>query len=127
MTNYEYEQEQYGQLINAGVSQDRIVNIAKIQADYWYEKQYFDLPKLSESMSKKEVFVDGGCYDAANSLRFLEFAKGIETYIYAFEPDEENLVLCEEKLKKVNNGNYSLIEKGLWNKEGSDDRVWFQS
>ena len=64
-----YQKEQYEQLISAGISEDRIENIAKMQADFWYERQYFDLPQLAENMSEREVFIDGGCYDAANSLR----------------------------------------------------------
>lgn len=112
-----YQQEQYEQLIKAGVSENRIVNIAKIQADYWYERQYFDLPQLNQDKFEKEVFIDGGCYDAANSKRFMEFAKNKDVYVYAFEPDEENLSFCEEKLKQVYGENYRLIPKGLWNEE----------
>lgn len=112
-----YQQQQYEQLLEAGVSEDRIVNIAKIQADFWCERQYFDLPQLEDNMSKREVFVDGGCYDADNSKRFMEFAKNSDAYIYAFEPDEENVIHCEERLKQVCKGQYKLIQKGLWSKE----------
>ncbi len=112
-----YQQEQYEQLIAAGISENRIVNIAKMQADYWYERQYFDLPKLAEQMNEREVFIDGGCYDAANSLRFMEFAKKAEAYIYAFEPDEENYVLCKDKLNSACDGKYTLFQKGLWSEE----------
>ena len=112
-----YQHEQYEQLIAAGISEKRIVNIAKMQADFWYERQYFDLPQLIEQMAEREVFIDGGCYDAANSLRFMEFAKDKEAYIYAFEPDEENLILCEDKLNQVCNGNFTLFQKGLWSEE----------
>ncbi len=112
-----YQQEQYEQLRAARISKDRIVNIAKMQADFWYERQYFDLPELGQNMGEREVFVDGGCYDAANAMRFMEFAKDTDAYVYAFEPDEENMVLCEERLKESCAGNYTLFQKGLWSEE----------
>lgn len=112
-----YQKEQYEQLKAAGIPEERIVNIVGMQAEFWYERQYFDLPQLAEKISEREVFIDGGCYDAANTLRFMNFAKGTDSFVYAFEPDEENVVLCKEKLNLACKGKYVLFEKGLWSEE----------
>ena len=47
----------------------------------------------------------------------MQFAENKEAYVYAFEPDNENIFACEGKLKRVCGENYTLIAKGLWSKE----------
>lgn len=58
-----------------------------------YAKQYFEFPKL---YPKGKAFVDAGCYRAETSLRFAKWCDGDFSEIFAFEPDERNLIHCKE-------------------------------
>lgn len=77
---------------------------------------YFD----EEVVSKEEYpygkgFVDVGCFDGKDSIRFLEWV-GEDTPVYAFEADEENYRKCQAALKKFDS--ITLYKLALSNKTG---------
>lgn len=116
ISSTKYHAEQYAQLVSAGIREENIVDIGKMMLKMWDECQYFDLPELKFRKGRNEVFVDGGCYDGANSVRFAKWADG-NGRICAFEPDIKNLKRCEDRFRAEGIGQYELINKGLWSRE----------
>lgn len=104
-------------LSHAGIEQERIVDVTGMMLSVYHRQQYFDLPVLQECREPHEIFVDGGCYDAANSRMFAEWACDCEKEVYAFEPDAENRKNCREVLEQTEGLIYELFPKGLWSKE----------
>lgn len=116
ISSTKYQAEQYAQLVSEGVREENIVDIGKMILKVWDECQYFDLAELKLKKGKNEVFVDGGCYDGTNSVRFAKWADG-SSRIWAFEPDMENIKRCEDKFRAEHIAQYKLINKGLWSRE----------
>lgn len=99
-------------LIKSGIPSDRIIDIASIIRKSWNEWQYFDLKELK--ISENEVFVDGGCYDAGNSIAFIKWCKQRYKKIYAYEPELNNYNLCKENLSHAAQGKFDIYKKGVW-------------
>lgn len=82
------------QLIDAGIPQDKIVEMISDWRNN--SSQYFDFfaPRLNE------VFVDCGCYDGATAYRFAAWCgkTGYEK-IYSFEPDLKSYEKCKKLLE----------------------------
>lgn len=116
ISSTKYHAEQYEQLVSAGIRKENIVNIGEMMLKVWDECQYFDLPELEFRKDKNEIFADGGCYDGANSVRFVRWADG-NGRIWAFEPDMKNMKNCENRFRSEDIGRYELINKGLWSHE----------
>lgn len=107
--------EQFCQMFrDAGIEETRIVDVAGMMLDVYHNQQYFDLPCLLEQKEAHEVFVDGGCYDGANSCMFAKWAGNVQKTIYAFEPDKNNIKNCKVALEKIDGISYKLLPKGLW-------------
>ena len=104
-------------LEQAGIGKERIVDAMGMMLEVYHRQQYFDLPILQEQKEKYEIFVDGGCYDAANSRMFTEWAGDCQKKVYAFEPDADNRKNCREVLGQIEGLSYELIPKGLWSRE----------
>ena len=102
------------QLLGEGFNEANIINIGEE-----YEKlnhlQYFDLPQLESAKKKREIFVDGGCFDGNSSIDFVNWLSksGGEGHIYAWEPDELNRRNCIQALEEIHI-DYQMIPKGLW-------------
>lgn len=109
-----YHQEMYQQLADAGIPETCIID-AGGSIDQMSRKQYFDLPELKLSQSGDEVFVDGGSFDGQTSLQFLKWCGGTYKKIYAFEPDPDNIVKCENALRETCGEKFELVPKGVWN------------
>ena len=97
-----------------GVEPENIVDVAGMMLEVYHEQQYFDLPCLEQYREAHEIFVDGGCYDGANSVRFVEWAGESEKTVYAFEADEKNAGKCRTVLGQIEGAECHLIEKGMW-------------
>lgn len=97
-----------------GVESERVVDVAGMMLQVYHEQQYFDLPCLDQYREPHEVFVDGGCYDGANSVRFVQWAGGVEKTVYAFEADEKNAEKCRSVLEQIEGASCHLIAKGMW-------------
>ncbi len=104
-------------LAHAGIEKERIVDVTGMMLSVYHGQQYFDLPILQEYREPHEVFVDGGCYDAANSRMFAEWAGDREKTVYAFEPDADNRKNCGVVLEQTDQLSYRLFPKGLWSRE----------
>lgn len=105
-------------LKDAGIKEEKIVDVTGMMLDVYHHRQYFDLPFLLEHRKEHEIFVDGGCYDGENSRMFAEWAGNAKKTIYAFEPDETNFKNCQKVLKGIDGVSCELIPKGLWSSEG---------
>lgn len=108
--------EEFCQMLeNVGIRKERVVDVAGMMLEVYHNRQYFDLPCLLEQREKHEVFIDGGCYDGANTRMFVNWVGNAEKTVYAFEPDENNIKECAAVLEKIEGLSYQLIPKGLWN------------
>lgn len=83
--------------------------------------QYFDFPQLYR---KGTAFVDGGCFNGEDSLKFARFAGGDYSKIYAFEPDPVNCERCKEFLRQHGVRDTEIFQAGLSDRDGS---VYFVS
>lgn len=57
-----------------------------------HQRQYFDFPQLYK---KGTAFIDAGCFDCSDSLKFNVWCGGVYSKIYAFEPDTANFTNCK--------------------------------
>lgn len=76
---------------------------------------YFPKDCIQTSVKKEKAFVDIGCYDGEDSLRYMKWVNDSKAKIYAFEPDISNYQVCREKLGKYSN--IELFNVGLSDKE----------
>ena len=74
-----------------------------------YKKQYFEFPQFYK---KDTAFVDAGCFDCSDSLKFAEWCAGRYSKIYAFEPDAVNFAKCETVAKKSGLRDIELLHAG---------------
>lgn len=110
ITPYEKKSEIKSFLLENNFSSDHIINCFA-----FYENpkgdQYFE---FLDYMNVNTAFVDVGCYDGADSVRFSERCKKDYSKIFAFEPDHNNSIMCRENLKNI--VNLSVVEAGLSDK-----------
>ncbi len=100
-----------------GIEPERVVDVTGMMLQVYHEQQYFDLPCLEQFKEPHEIFVDGGCYDGANSVRFAQWAGSAQKTIYAFEADEKNIEKCRIALGQIEEADCHLIAKGMWSKD----------
>lgn len=79
------------------------------------EGMYFASECIGKSVDSEKCFVDIGCYDGKDSLKYLEWCKNKDAKIYAFEPDKNNFNICKKNLEGYSNIN--LLNIGLSNVE----------
>ena len=111
-----YNQQIYSQLKNAGIGEENIINIGKIN-DYLNGEQYFDLPELKNAISDKEYFVDGGSLDGRSAICFKEWSGNRFGKVYAIEPDKKNIESCKTNFQNNGISQYEIITHGLWNEK----------
>lgn len=104
--------EMKGKLVSAGFCEENVINFADVLEDI-YERQYFDLEILPHA--EEEVFVDCGCFDGKTSRLFTRWCNNKYAHIYAFEPDKENYIKCENELVDLSD-KITLFNYGVWNK-----------
>ena len=75
---------------------------------------YFSINEVKQAIHGDSTFVDVGCFDGKDSLKYLEWIGNKKASILAFEPDRDNYKVCENNLQK-----YPNIR--LWN-VGLDDK-----
>jgi len=96
--------EVYEQLVQGGIDPKQLYI-------FWQTEEYFD--KEIISFFDKEVFVDGGCYNFANSLCLNALCPNVEK-IYAFEPNPNKKQLIEACITRNGLENVHFFDKGLW-------------
>ena len=77
---------------------------------------YFD---FLDDIEPGTAFVDCGCFDGSDSIRFSTLTNGNYSKIIAFEPDPLCFKKCELNLRKSNIQRIDLIQSGISNKTGS--------
>lgn len=108
-----YYHEIYTQLIKAGIPEYRMINVGGM-LDSLAEEQYFDLECL-DLTKEKEIFLDVGALDGMTSIHLRQRCVE-DPFIYAFEPDRNNVEKCYENF--VNYGvQHKIIAKGAWSEE----------
>ncbi len=108
-----YWREIQEQLKNIGISDDRMINLGKIQ-EKLSQRVYFDLDYLPKK--ENEVFIDGGCFDVATSKSFIRWCNGNYKKIYAFEPDRINADQCKKIVEEEHIENIEIYNCALSNK-----------
>lgn len=109
-----YHQELCNELYSCGCLKENIINVVDIIHEIWDEKQYFDLEPLCKLRTEQEVFIDGGCFNGKNSLRFSEWCNKRFKKIYAFEPDYKNFEKCRTAFDSfMSEDKYELYNMGL--------------
>lgn len=64
---------------------------------------YFPVDEIELPVRKNKGFVDIGCFDGKDSLKYLEWSGVREARVFAFEPDIRNYRICKEKLEGYSN------------------------
>lgn len=109
-----YYEPMYHQLRESGVPSEKIINAGYLLNEL-SKQQYFDLQELR--CEEKEVFVDVGSLDGMSSVAFLDWSKkSKEKIIYAFEPDNQNIIKVHDNLNAIG-VNYKIVPKGCWSEE----------
>lgn len=72
---------------------------------------YFLQQCVNYSVVKEKSFVDIGCYDGKDSIKYLKWSGRNDVPIFAFEPDKNNYKLCKEALDAYSN--IQLFNVGL--------------
>lgn len=99
-----------------GIPKDSIFSRQRID-DQLYQKQYFD-KEIETVFGKGKAFVDCGCYDGNNSLKFMQHSEDSENArIYAFEPDHDNFLICKNRLSRY--PNIRLYETAVGDVDGN--------
>lgn len=79
-----------------------------------YEKDiYFCEDIIVPYLNNDEVFVDGGAFVGDTAIRFAKKNKYEYKRIISFEPDDYNYKM----LSRLRLSKFSIMKKGLWNKE----------
>ena len=76
---------------------------------------YFPAGEVELPVRRERCFVDIGCYDGKDSLKYLEWSGYHEAKVFAFEPDDRNYRICKERLEA--HPNIVLYNIGLSDKE----------
>lgn len=117
ITNYEGFAEIKENLIKLGIEEKQIVcmNDFEIKAQ---ENQYFEERCIKYFKNTSGNFIDAGCFDGRDCIRFLESGLGNNASIYAFEPDEANYQECKKALS--NYKNIEIFNIGLADAKGKE-------
>lgn len=75
--------------------------------------EYFDNTVMT--LSREEVFVDGGMFNGDTAVEFIRCVKGQFTQYYGFEIDAENYRQAVKNLNGIDK--VKLLPKGLWSSE----------
>lgn len=115
ITTMDYYEEVYDYLINQGFPKEHILPYfgRRDTARTLQNKQYFD---FMQYYKQNTIFIDGGCYDCAVSLRFADYTKGKYSKIVAFEPVSSFADECVKFAKLKGLERFELIQAGLSNK-----------
>lgn len=95
------------------------IEIANEYTKCFRQDQYFDRSGFLK-FSDQEIFVDGGCFDLETTRIFQEILvkDGKKcSKVYAFEPDQDNYLICKKKMEDHGWHNINLVNAGLWCEE----------
>lgn len=111
ITTIDYYKEIFEILVQNGIKENHVIPFLGNEefVNVW-SKQYFEFPELFE---RGTAFVDGGCYDCADCLRFAKWCDNQYSKIFAFEPDAKNYEVCKRVSEEKKISDLELIRAGL--------------
>lgn len=80
------------------------------------QRQYFDFPQFYK---RGTAFVDAGCFDCSDSLKFAAWCDGSYSKIYAFEPDIANFGTCKRIAEEQGLRNTEIIHAAVGKETGT--------
>jgi len=75
------------------------------------EDMYFEERCIGRGLNFNGAFIDAGCYDGDDTIRYIRKQKMKDFKVFAFEPDKRNFNICLKMLENYNN--VSLYNIGL--------------
>lgn len=99
----------YGQLMKAGIRDEKIIRAGHVINLLTEGGAYFDFEGLLP-VRDEEVFVDGGCFDGFTTLAFYKWSKG-KGYSYCFEMDKNNIETIQSNLEGITG--YEIVPKAM--------------
>ncbi len=112
ISSYKNRDEMIAQCLKAGVPESNIIDGSTVIYKLTEGKIYFDGDISMRPLNG--LFIDGGCYDGSDTLRFLEKYNG---KALCFEPDKKNIEKIHKRLSEQAFGKYRVVAKALWNSE----------
>lgn len=101
---------------------DHILPYFECTRDPEYPHSYFDMAEEFSDLghfTKGTAFIDGGCYDGADSLDFAKWCGGAYSKIIAFEPDPDNYQRCIQAAEQRSLKNFEVVQAGLSDRSGT--------
>ncbi len=113
-----FYEEIYNSLVETGFPEDHILSFTKRhdQVTKVIEKRYFEFIQF---FKQDTAFVDAGCYDCDDSIKFTNMQKGKYSKILAFEPDKRNFDICKKVSYQISIPHFELRKCGLGEKNGT--------
>lgn len=108
ITNYEGYEEIKSSLIAQGIESRKIICMSDFEKEV-QKNQYFESRCIERFKNTPGHFVDAGCFDGRDCIRFLESSLYANNEIYAFEPDNTNYRKCTEMLSEYKNVEISNV------------------
>lgn len=102
VTNYTGYDEIVKKLLSMNIEKTQIICMNDFEKKV-QEKQYFEERCVKYFKRTDGAFIDAGCYDGRDCLKFMHSKFGGNRNIYAFEPDNCNFKRCKKILYKYNN------------------------
>lgn len=115
ITNYEGYEEIKRALIEQGIDSDKIICMSEFEKQA-QEYQYFEHRCIERFKDTSSDFVDAGCFDGRDCIKFLKSGLSNNNSMYAFEPDNTNFCKCTEMLFGYRN--IEIYNVGLSDKKG---------
>ena len=82
------------------------------ESEIIFPEQYFEFS--NELFHSGTAFVDAGCFDGHDSVRFAEWCRGNYSEIFSLDPDPSNFKTCQNVLKSLRN--VRLLQAALGSK-----------
>lgn len=121
--SWKYHNEQMKQLSDLGFAKEQMMDLLQIMNLEIGQRQYFDLPELWKGA--EEIFIDGGAYNGATSLRFKNWCGLNFKKKYIFEPEYLNYLMCLDNAgKKLGTEEFEAYNIGLANEKNT---LYFES
>lgn len=99
-------------LIEEGIEEERIYTLDEFEVAA-HKKQYFEERCIKYFKVSDGAFVDAGCFDGNDCIKYTESMLYQGAPIYAFEPDIANFENCKRGLQKYKNA--TVFNVGLSN------------
>lgn len=102
ITNYEGFEEIRQDLNLLGIDNKQIVCMNDFEKEA-QNNQYFEERCVKFFRNTSGYFIDAGCFDGRDCIRFIESDFNNNTQVYAFEPDSANYKMCGRALSGYEN------------------------